>query len=462
MAQERGQWGSQLGFVLAAAGSAIGLGNLWKFPFITWESKGGAFVLIYLICIGAVGFPIMIAEIMIGRKTQKSSVAAMAELAGKRFAWVGGLGVLTGFVIMSFYSVVAGWTLAYTWRCLGWSLNGFPQSHQAGDAFGAFVGSGATQVGLAFVFLLVTVSVVIGGVSRGIERVARTLMPTLSVILLLMLGSALTMSGAGEALRYIFIPRFDELSSEAVLVALGHAFFTLSLGMGAMITYGSYLGRRQSVVRASALVSVLDTVIALLATIIMFSVIFSKPGLEDSIGKSTAGMLFITLPELFYTVVPLGRVLAPLFYLLVGFAALTSTISLLEVVVAYFIDSRGMRRKPATLLCGGLLFVPSMLCALSLGAHGGLSSVKLFASKTGLFDTLDHLAANWMLPIGGLMTTLVAGWIISSRLSRAELVDETTPSWFSYPAWQFMIRFISPLAVLAILAAVIFFGRDFS
>jgi NSS family neurotransmitter:Na+ symporter len=451
-----------MGFVLAAAGSAIGLGNLWKFPYITWSNNGGAFVLTYLVCVLIVGMPIMIAELLIGRRTQKSAVGALRDAIGPAWGIVGGIGVLTGFVILGYYTVVAGWTIRYFGRCLAWSLNGYaPETDLAAD-FGAFAANGPLQLLLSAVFMGATITVVYFGVGRGIEKLSRRLMPALFGILLLLLITALTMDGAGRALSFIFRPNFAELEFTGILEALGHSFFTLSLGMGAMITYGSYLKRDASVPSSAMVVVLLDTLIAICATIVMFSVIFSVPGMTDQIGGSTVGMLFISLPELFYTAVPMGKILAPLFYVLVGFAALTSTISLLEVTVAYFIDQRGLSRPKATFVCGGSTFTVTMLCGLSFGGWAPISNFVLFPGKPGMFQFLDHLAANWLLPVGGLLLTLGTGWFMTREASHAELIDEHTPRWFHYGAWRFFIRFVAPIAVAFIIGAVIFLGKDFS
>lgn len=460
MARPREHWSSRVGFVLAAAGSAIGLGNLWKFPYITWDNEGGAFVLVYLVCIVAVGLPIMLAELLIGRRTQKSAVGALREAAGRPFALAGGLGVLTGFVILGYYTVIAGWTLRYFWECLGWSIAGFDPELASVGAFGRFTSDGTLQVVLSAAFMLLTSTIVYRGVGGGIERVARLLMPALFGILLLLLISAMSLDGAGRALEFVFRPDFGALRPSGVLEALGHSFFTLSLGMGAMITYGSYLGRRQSLVGAGAVVVILDTLIAIAATLIMFSVIFSFD-MSDAVSGSTAGMLFITLPALFYTQVPLGWLLAPLFYVLVGFAALTSTISLLEVVVSYFIDERGARRERAVVLCSVAIGLLSLLCALSLGAVPALSEFNLIHAKTGLFAHLDHLASNWFLPLGGFFITLAAGWAMSRAATEEELVERGGPRWFRYGVWRVFIRWVAPAAVAAILIAVIG-GKDFS
>ena len=466
MAQDRGQWASRLGFVLAASGSAIGLGNLWKFPYITWSNNGGAFVLVYLLCVAAIGLPIMVSEILIGKKTQKSPVGAMAEAVGERWAFVGGLGVLSGFVILGYYTVVAGWALRYFAVCMQWTLGGFQESAASGEAFEVFAATGWLQVLLSSLFMIATIAVVIKGIGGGIEKVARFLMPALFSILVLLLISALSMDGAGEALHFIFEPDFAKLEPRGFLEALGHAFFTLSLGMGAMITYGSYLDRKQSIVTSAALVVVLDTVIAIAATVIMFSVIFSVPGMQEQVGGSTVGMLFITLPRIFYTAVPLGTVLAPLFYVLVSFAALTSTISLLEVVASYFIDQRGWSRTKAAMTCGLATLGISVLCALSFGASKTLSGFSLIYrdsdhAKHGLFEHLDHIASNWLLPVGGLLITLAVGWFMTRESTESELRDNETPIWFRYGLWRFLIRYLAPVAVTAIIIAVIS-GKDFS
>jgi len=368
--QERGQWSSNLGLILAATGSAIGLGNLWKFPYITWENEGGAFVLFYLICIVMVGLPIMMAELLIGRRSQKGVVGALRDAAGKHWSKVGMWGVLCGFILLSYYTVIAGWSLFYFGKSLSWSFGGYPQGLAASDVFGTQSANGLLQIGLALIFSIATISVVYFGVQKGIERVAKLFLPILFGILILLLVSALGMSGSREALGFIFRPNFGDLDGAGVLEALGHSFFTLSLGMVAMVTYGSYISRKQSVVKAAGAIVALDTLIAIFATVIMFSVIFSVVGLADSVSAGevgTVGMLFISLPELFYSEVPFGVVLGPLFYVLVALAALTSTISLLEVVTSFLIDEKGIDRRKATVGAGATIFVFTIFAALSFG-----------------------------------------------------------------------------------------------
>ena len=461
MSQPRDHWSSNTGLVLAATGSAIGLGNLWKFPFITWENQGGAFVLVYLICIAAVGLPIMLAELLIGRRSQKSAVGALKEAAGPAWALVGGWGVLAGFILLSYYTVIAGWSLFYFAKSLTWTFGGFPADLSAGALFETQVSNAGLQLMLSLGFSIGTIAVVYFGVSRGIERIARIFLPILFGILLLMLFSALGMSGSGEALRFIFRPNFSELPAEGILEALGHSFFTLSLGMGAMITYGSYISRKESIVKAGGAIVALDTLIALVATVIMFSVIFSVAGMRDEVGGSTVGMLFISLPELFYTEVPFGVALGPLFYVLVALAALTSTISLLEVVTAYLIDERGIARNKATVGAGAAIFVFTIFAALSFTGTPVLSTMEIFDGKAGWFSTADHFVSNWMLPTGGFFITLAAGWFMTRDGTRRELVDGNEPRWFKYDAWRFFIRWVAPVAVAAIIVFVIR-GTDFS
>jgi NSS family neurotransmitter:Na+ symporter len=463
MEDQRGHWTSSVGFVLAATGSAIGLGNLWKFPFITWENNGGAFVLVYLLCIAGVGLPIMMAELLIGRKTQKSAVGALKDAVGPAWGLIGLWGVLCGFTLLSYYTVIAGWSLYYFARTMGWMFGGFPDGTQLGDVFSAQSANGGLQLLLSLGFSAATVVIVFIGVQKGIERIARLFLPILFVILLVLLISSFGMSGSGEALAFIFRPNFAELDRGSVLEALGHSFFTLSLGMGAMITYGSYIAKHQSIVKASAVIVVLDTVIALVATVIMFTVIFTA-SMQDQVGETgTVGMLFIALPQLFFSegAVPFGTILAPLFYVLVALAALTSTISLLEVVVSYVIDEHGVARHKATLMSGGAIFVFTILAALSFGGTPIISTMELFAGKVGWFSTADHFVSNWMLPTGGLAITMAAGWFMTREATASELVDGTEPRWFHYGAWRLFIRFVAPAAVGAIIIAV-FFGVDFS
>lgn len=458
MEQQRAQWSGRLGFVLAAAGSAIGLGNLWKFPYITFENNGGAFVLVYLAAIAIVGVPIMVAEILLGRKSQRNAVGAFRVLAhgkpgGRAWMGLGFLGVVTGFIILSYYSVIAGWTLRYILMAVTGKLGALAHHPEALQSF--FVGFLADpfqQILCHALFMGATVGVVYFGVGRGIERAAKLLMPLLLSILVVLLVYSFFTPGFKQAATFLFRPNFGELTAGGVLEALGHSFFTLSLGMGAMLTYGSYMRKRDSIPRAALTICALDTLIAIMACIIMFSVIFS---FDFEVTKSST-ILFTTIPVVFYQL-PGGAIVSALFYLLVAFAALSSTISLLEVVSSYAIDELGWHRRRATLTMGAAILVFGVLSAVSMGGNAALSNINLIGrpSTAGIFGTLDYLASNWFLPIGGLFIALFTGWILSRDESQAELEAGHGSLGWAYLAWRFLIRFAAPAAVGAIIVSVI-------
>lgn len=459
---------------MAASGSAIGLGNLWKFPYITYTNNGGSFVLVYLACILIVGFPMMCAEILIGRRAQSSVAGAFGKLGYRGWGIVGWLGVLSGFVILGFYAVIAGWSLYSFYQCMNYSISGYETPDP--KAFGAFVSNPTQQISLTFSFLLLTALIVYRGVSKGIEASAKILMPILLVILAWLAFTVTGLEGFGKAMEFLFKPDFAGFKAEAALEALGHSFFTLSLGMGAMITYGSYMSKKEKILPVSVTVVILDTIIALMACVIMFSIIFSFPEIQEKVGAegggSTVGMLFVTLPELFYTSMPYGRVVGPLFYVLVAFAALSSTISLLEVIVSSFVDKLNWNRRLATVVSSVLVFGLGICSALSLGANKSLSELKPLGSdnvfseritgdKEGVLSILDHISANWLLPVGGLLITLFVGWALPKKASMEELFPgrETPPA--LYKAWLFFVRFVAPISIGWIIVAVIS-GKSFS
>ena len=463
MSEPRGQWSGRMGFILAASGSAIGLGNLWKFPYITHENNGGAFVLVYILAIAMVGIPIMIAEILMGRHTALSPVSALKILGKDRpggTVWqgLGYLGVIAGFTILSYYSIVAGWTIHYTRMALNGSLAKLAADPEAlGNYFGGeFLANGGQQTLYHLIFMALTTAAVFFGVKRGIERVAKILMPLLFLILLTLVAYSTTTSGFGEAIAFIFKPDFSVLTTGAVLEALGHAFFTLSLGMGAMLTYGSYMGRHFSIPRAALQISALDTLIALMACVIMFSII-NTSGIEVS--KSST-ILFTTIPTVLVKLPGASLVIA-MFYVLIGFAALTSTISLLEVVSSFAIDELRWTRHRATLTMATVITVFGVLNALSLGGNELLSGFNLIGrpSTQGVFGTMDYLASNWFLPVGGFLIALFAGWVLAPRMTRSEL-EEGHGEFRGYGLWRFLIRFVAPLAVGAIIVSVIL-GKEY-
>jgi len=424
----RGNWSSGLGFVLAAVGSAIGLGNVWRFPYITGKYGGGAFVLVYIACVLAVGIPIMLAELLLGRKTHRNCVGAFRSLRPAT-PWVltGWLGVVSGFVILSYYGVVGGWVLHYIYLSLSDGFTG-KSTAEVSVMFESLAGNPLLQVAWQTLFMILTIGIVAGGIHSGIERGNKVMMPVLFFLLCALMVYALQTRGAREGLDFLLRPRWEQMSPAGVLEALGQAFFSLSLGMGAIITYGSYLGRETNLVRSAFYIAVGDTVVAVLAGFVIFPLVFTF-GLEPGGGP---GLIFQTLPVSFSRL-PGGVLVGSAFFFLLAFAALTSAISLLEVVVAYFIDEQGWKRRPTTCIMGTviLLFgVPS-------------------ASWSAVFDFMDKLATQYLLPFGALLIALFTGWVLSHGERRSEF-HQAEISDFTYGGWSLLIRYVCPLAVAMI------------
>ena len=441
---DRGHWGSRAGFILAAAGSAIGLGNIWKFPYITGANGGGIFVLVYLVCVLFVGLPVMTAEILIGRATQKSPVGAMRLLAGRRSPWTafGWLGIASSFVILSYYSIVAAWALDYTYLSLTGKIVGLgPEGVQS--VFGRLYASPARNLFWHAIFMGLTIAVVLGGVARGVERWSRILMPTLFVMLLVLLIDSFTLSGFKQGFDFVFGLHTERFTAAGALEALGHAFFTLSLGMGSMLTYGSYLRRDDDIVAASITISALDTLIALVASLVLFPIIFSF-GMEPGAGP---GLVFISMP-IALSQMPGGTFLSILFFGLLVFAALTSAISMLEVTTSYLIDERNWIRRRATLVSGALIALVGVPSALSGGTEIFGSG---FASVFGKnwFDSLDYLASNWMLPLGGLGISVFTAWRMNEALRHDDFLSGTKLATF-YKGWLLLLKFVVPVAIVLV------------
>lgn len=436
---ERGHWGSKLGFVLAAAGAAVGLGNIWKFPYITGVNGGGAFVLIYLGCILLVGLPVMIAEVLIGRTTQKSPVSAFKDLKAGPWVAIGWLCVAGSFVILSYYSVVAGWALHYAYLSVSGQILGLgPDGVE--PVFGALFTSNGLNLFWHTLFMAITIGVVWGGVSRGIERWARILMPALIGLMLILLVDSFSMEGFNQALDFVFGFHAENLTAAGVLEALGHAFFTLSIGMGAMLTYGSYLKRDDDIVAASVTISVLDTVIALMACMVLFPIIFTF-GMEASQGP---GLVFVSVP-IALSQMPGGAFLSIAFFVLLVFAALTSAISLLEVTASYLIDEKGWLRHRATVFGGLIIGFVGIPSALSGGtALFGESFAEIFGRNW--FDTFDYLASNWLLPLGGLGIALFTAWRLDDAIRHRQFLEGSRLAVF-YKSWLFLLKFVVPVGI---------------
>ena len=442
---QRGTWGSRAGFILAASGSAVGLGNIWGFPTQVGQGGGAVFVLIYLVCVVLICLPIMVAELVLGRRAQLDPVGTFSLLRpGSPWWLVGGLGVLAGAGILSFYSVIAGWSVAYIWFAATGAVTG--DADAIGAFFGSFTANGPLSVGLALVVLTATAAVLVGGVQSGIERTTKLLMPALIALLLVLAIRAATLPGAAEGLAYYLRPDFSRILDPAVInAALGQAFFSLSLGMGAMLTYGSYLSKRESLITAACWVVALDTSMALLAGFIIFPSGFSIEGFDPS--ASGPGLIFAVLPRLFATL-PGGQLFGAAFFILLTMAALTSTISLLEVPVAHCIDVHKWPRRKAVLLVTGGVFLLAVPSALGNGAVATFS--RLPGIGVDFLTLMSTIWNNFALPVGGLLTAVFVGWVW--RVDQA--IEEVESHGSAFPAkrlWSVLIRYVCPVAISIII-----------
>ncbi|OGV31658.1 MAG: hypothetical protein A2020_05720 [Lentisphaerae bacterium GWF2_45_14] len=509
----REHWSGQLGFVLAAAGSAIGLGNIWKFPYITGENGGGAFVLIYLACILLIGLPVMLCEIILGRHTQKNPVGAFKALAPKssltahlfsimmlisgialicfdaygwgiiflltsfmifKYGWVipGIMSVFAGFIILSYYSVVGGWTITYFCSSISGSLS-FQNSAEAAAFFDTLKVNPLTCSVFHIAFMVITCLIIYSGVRKGIERWSRILMPALFIILMALILRGITLPGALDGVDFFLRPDFSKIKPQSVLTALGHAFFTLSLGMGAIITYGSYVSKNENLFKASLSIVGLDTLAAIMAGLAIFPVAYAVK-INPECGP---GLVFQTLP-LVFAKVPLGSFWCAVFFLLLFIAALTSAMSLLEVVVSFSMDELKWTRHFATIVCGGSITLLGCFSAVSVSNWKNIEwlhsmLVDIFnTSQSSFFDFMDNLGANWLLPLAGLFIALFTGWIWGTKKAVDEMRNGSQNfadvNFFSFLAglkddpghnsrvhvltlaslWGIFVRFIAPAAIL--------------
>lgn len=449
MTANRGTWGTRAGFILAAAGSAVGLGNIWGFPTQVGQGGGATFVLVYLLCVLFICMPIMIAEFSIGRRSQQSPVGSFDQISPGTSWWlVGGLGVLTGAGILSFYSVIAGWTVAYVWFTLTDQVGS--NQDAIGLFFANFTANASANVALTLLVLGITALVLLGGVKSGIERVTKLLMPALIALLILLAAQASTLPGAAAGISYYLKPDFSRLLDPTIYsAALGQAFFSLSLGMGAMITYGSYLRKREGIASSAILVVLLDTMIALLAGFIIFPAGFSIPDFDPT--SSGPGLIFTVLPRLFSTL-PGGLFFGTTFFVLLTMAALTSMISLLEVPVSHFVDAYDWTRTRSVTLVTGVVLLFSIPSALSAGSVGFFSRLPTF--NVDFLTLMSTVWNDFALPIGGLLTAIFVGWVwkIDGALAELKLHD----AWFPAPhLWGFLIRWLCPLGILAIIVPAV-------
>jgi NSS family neurotransmitter:Na+ symporter len=433
----RESFGSKFGVIAATAGSAIGLGNIWRFPYVAGENGGGAFLLIYLGFILIIGIPVMLSEFVIGRAGQQNAFGSFRKLApGKPWSLIGLMGVAAAFMILAFYTAVAGWTLEYIYQSL---VNGFKGKSPAEleTMFSDFQSGSIRPVIWFFVFMGLTAFIIMSGVKKGIEKSTKILMPVLLILLLIMAIRSVTLPGAMDGIKFLFMPDFSKITTKSVLEALGQAFFSLSIGMGTLITYASYVPKDNNLGGTALSVATADTMIAILAGVAIFPAVFAfgiAPG-------SGAGLVYITLPNIFQQMAG-GYFFSLVFFVLLGVAALTSTISVLEVIVAFFAEELGMKRKAATWTATALVSILGVMAALSWGA---LSGVKIFGQT--IFGILDYTSANILLPLGGFFIVLFVAWFFGRDQSRAELSNDGSVRTGYLPFYMFIIRFIAPLCI---------------
>lgn len=435
MQQKREQWGSRWGFILAAMGSAVGLGNIWRFSYAMGEGGGSAFLIIYLLSVLVIGFPVMLIEFSIGRRTQTDAVDAFKKLAPKSgWLFAGGLGVLAAFLILSFYGVIGGWSLRYMMEYLTGGITGDPQ-----DFFVGFISEPVSPVFWQFVFMALTVGIVFLGVQKGIELSSKVMMPVLSILLIGLAAYSLTLGGAEEAFAFMFRPDWDAFTDPSVYIsAMGQAFFTLSLGMGAMLTYASYLDPEERLTSSAAIIIVLDTLFALVSGLVIFPALFAF-GLDPAEG---AGLVFMVLPNIFEALGGIGTLAGIVFFVLLSMAALSSAISLLEVAVAYFMRRFKASRKAVTLIVGSVIFLLGVPSSLSQGA------MEITILGDSFLDFMDAFTGNLVLPLGGLIMVLFVGWTWTKKeiLDHGDVSDQ---SWG--PLYVLTAKFVAPVAILLVL-----------
>ncbi len=438
--KNRASFGSRLGIIFASVGSAVGLGNIWRFPYETGQNGGGAFLLVYIICVLCFGFPLMMTEFFIGRHTRSNAVGAFRALTSKR-GWrnLGYVGVLAAFLILGFYSVVSGWTLEYIWQALSGSLSGKTAEMFMAD-FEAFSGSIVRPILWLAIFLVITHLIIISGVRKGIEQSAKWMMPLLFLILIVLCIRSLTLPGAKEGLQFLFQPDFSKISSGVVLSALGQAFFSLSIGAACMITYSSYFTRETNIPKTALSVTLLDTMVAILAGIIIFPAVFNF-GIAPTQGPN---LVFVTLPNIFEQL-PWGSVWAFFFFLLLALAALTSVISLHESVTAYVEEQYNLTRSRAALWVSGSVFVLGIVASLSIGiwkAH------TLFGLT--LFDLLDYTTAKILMPLGSMLVCLFIGWLVDRKTLQDDLTNQGKIRMRLFPFFVVFLKYIAPIIIALI------------
>ena len=440
---ERANFGSRLGIVLATAGSAVGLGNVWRFPTMTGEHGGAAFILIYVVCVLLLGVPCMLNEFIIGRRAQANTARAYERLAGNTpWRFIGYFGVFTGFLITGYYVVVAGWCMQYTFTSLTGQLDGSPEA--VAGYFEEFSTNPWKPIVTMLAFMLITHVVIVRGVEKGIERASKLMMPLLFILLIVIAVAACLLPDASRGISFLFSPDFSKVDSSTLLGALGQAFYSLSLGMGCLCTYASYFSRDTHLTKSAVQIVSIDTLIAILAGLMIFPAVFSVGGKVDA----GASLVFITLPNVFnqaFSAMPLvGHIIALLFYALLSMAALTSLISLHEVSTAFFHEELNISRQRGATIVTVLCSIIGVFCSLSFYN----SDISLFGLT--LFDLFDFVTGQVFLPVGGFLTCLFVGWYVPKKILHEEFTNQGTLRGRFFSAYLFCVRFVCPLCILLI------------
>ncbi len=437
--EKKEQWSSRLGFILSSAGAAIGLGAIWKFPYVTGQSGGGAFLLLFILFTILIGLPMLISEFIIGRGSGNEAVSAYKKLAPQSvWTLIGRLGVIGCFLLLSFYSVVGGWVLTYTIMALGGKV--INSSADYGALFGQVISSPLITIGGLAAFLLINVNVIASGVQNGIEKASKYMMPLLFIFFIILVIRSLTLEGAMEGVRFFLQPDFSKITGDAVLYALGQSFFSLAVGFSCMVTYSSYLNKRVSIPVSAGSVAIMNVFVSLLAGLAIFPVVFAF-GFEPTEGP---GLLFTVLPAVF-SHLPFGELFLCMFLLLFLFATLTSSFSLLEIIVAAFVKNSGINRKKIAWAAGIIVFIAGIPAALSSST---LADVQLFG-KT-VFDATDYLVSNILLPLGNLFIALFISWRMNEKLVKTEFMLGRELSSGTYAAWRLLMQWVVPLTIIIV------------
>lgn len=458
--ENRGQFGSKLGFILSAAGSAVGLGNIWKFPGKAYNGGGGAFIIIYILLVALIGTTVMLGEFVLGRKTQKNAIGAIRELNAK-FAWVGGLGVLTGFIILCYYVQVGGWVIKYI---VGYITEASVIYADPMQYFLNMLGANGFPLMGAIVYPLIftalTVFIITRGVAEGIEKMSKILMPGLFVLLIGLMIRACTLPGADVGVKYLLSVDFSTIDGGIILSALGQAFFSLSLGMGVMITYGSYLSKDENLVSNTAIICVLDTCVALFAGFMIIPAVFAT-GVAPGMG---GGFAFASLAGVFQAI-PGGTIFGCLFYFLLFFAAVTSSTSILEGSVAFIIEEKGWDRQKTTICVGCVVFLIGIFYTLSQTGVYPIKGIWLDAKglQFPIFgDFMEYLTDRLLMPIGAFFTCLFVGWIWGTQNGVKEASSDGKFNFALAPVWSLLIKFAAPIAIIAVILGGLVFGMALS